>query len=31
VNTVSSRLRLARERVKLEIARHTARDGWRYK
>ncbi len=30
-NTVASRLRLARERVKAAIARDSARDGWRYK
>ena len=30
-NTVASRLRLARERVKAELARQSARDGWRYK
>ncbi|MBN9164970.1 MAG: RNA polymerase sigma factor [Myxococcales bacterium] len=31
VNTVSSRLRLAREAVEAAMARHRARDGWRYK
>lgn len=31
VNTVASRLRLARERVKAALARKSARDGWRYK
>lgn len=30
-NTVASRLRLARERVKAALARQSARDGWRYK
>jgi RNA polymerase sigma-70 factor (ECF subfamily) len=30
-NTVASRLRLARERVRAEIARQSARDGWRLK
>lgn len=30
-NTVASRLRLARERVRAEVARLSARDGWRYK
>jgi RNA polymerase sigma-70 factor, ECF subfamily len=31
VNTVASRLRLAREQVEAAIARRRARDGWRYK
>ncbi len=31
VNTVASRLRLAREHVEAALARHRARDGWRYK
>jgi RNA polymerase sigma-70 factor, ECF subfamily len=30
-NTASSRLRLAREAVEAAMARHRARDGWRYK
>jgi RNA polymerase sigma-70 factor, ECF subfamily len=31
VNTAASRLRLAREHVEAAIARHRARDGWRYR
>ena len=31
VNTASSRLRLAREHLETAMARHHARDGWRYK
>lgn len=31
LNTAASRLRLAREQVEAAIARHRARDGWRYK
>ena len=31
VNTAASRLRLAREHVEAAMARHRARDGWRYK
>jgi len=31
VNTAASRLRLAREQVEAAVARHRARDGWRYR
>ncbi|MDF2692490.1 MAG: polymerase sigma factor RpoE [Labilithrix sp.] len=31
INTAASRLRLAREHVEAAMARHRARDGWRYK
>jgi len=31
VNTVASRLRSARAHVEAAMARHRARDGWRYK